>query len=133
MEKLKGDFWNWCYTERHLPFQSFILAKAVFCQQIMTIASPVELHDVQGQLDAICDCLDLNQVFKPLKDYSVQTRLPNISIKSMRFQNGKFRQAWLLYALSKQEPNPCCYHFQQHPPSLDVSLLLSGKTDDALT
>lgn len=58
---MEGDFWNWCYTETHLPIQSFTLAKGVFRDQTIPIASPVELQDVLGQLDAICDRLDMNQ------------------------------------------------------------------------
>ncbi len=58
---MEGDFWNWCDTEALLPIQSFMLAKGVFRDQTIPIASSVELQDVLGQLDAICDCLDMHQ------------------------------------------------------------------------
>lgn len=48
-------------TETLLPIQSFILAEGMFRDQTIPISSPVELQDVLGQLDAICDCLDVHQ------------------------------------------------------------------------
>lgn len=45
----------------HLPIQSLTLAKGELRDQTIPIASPVEQQNVLGQLDAICDCLDMNQ------------------------------------------------------------------------
>lgn len=61
MEKHGGRLLELVLYRNILPIQFFILAKEAFRDQTIPIASPVELQDVSGELDAICDCLDINQ------------------------------------------------------------------------